>query len=101
PVNPYELVDVLLVEGAHLVVDVGAADRGGEHLVRDLSLQHGLGRVAERGKDDLAGIDERAVEIEEDGRITHLVVHLLEIEAPGWGGGAGFVPRTPFEQTLE
>ncbi len=66
-----ELVGPLLVEGPHLLVDVGAADRGRKHLVRDLALEHRLVGVAERGEDDLAGVDQRSVEIEEDGRIAH------------------------------
>jgi hypothetical protein len=70
-VDADELVGALLVEGSHLLVDVGAADRGREHLVRDLAFENRLGGVPERGDDDLPRVDQRAVEIEEDGRIAH------------------------------
>ena len=70
-VDPDELVGALLVEGPHLLVDVGAADRCREHLVRDLALEDRLGGVPERGEDDLPRVDQGAVEIEEDGRIAH------------------------------
>ena len=65
-VDAHELVCALLVEHAHLVVDVGAAHSGGENLVRDLAGEDGLRGVPKGREDDLAGVDERPVEVEQN-----------------------------------
>ena len=66
-----ELVRALLVEGAHLLDEPGAADSCEQNLVRDLAVEHGARRVLERSQDHPAGVDQRAVEIEENDREAH------------------------------
>ena len=66
-----QVVDPLRVEGAHLLVDRGAAGRRDELLVGDLPRENGTSGVPERGEDHLAGVDQRAVEVEKDGSVAH------------------------------
>jgi hypothetical protein len=67
-----ELVDPLLAERPHLVVQSGAADGGQQLFGGNLALQNRLRCMAERGQDDRRGVDQRPVEIEEDRLVAHV-----------------------------
>jgi hypothetical protein len=68
-----ELVDLVWRESMHLRLETGAADRRHQLLVGNLSSENLLGGVPHRRKDDRAGVDDCAVEIEEDDRKPHAV----------------------------
>jgi hypothetical protein len=70
-VDPHELVGLRDVDRAHLVVDVGAADERGQLGLRDLALEHGPRGMPERREDDRPGVDQGAVEVEEDVGVGH------------------------------
>ena len=70
-VDAHELVDARRVERVHLRLEPGPADRGEQLGVGVLAAEHGLGGVAHRREDDRAGVDDGAVEIEEDDRVAH------------------------------
>ena len=63
---------LLLVEGAHLLLEVTAPDLRHQHVVGEFTAEHGLGRVTVGREDHPAGVDDRAVEIEEDDGEAHL-----------------------------
>ena len=86
-VDAHEIVDVLRRERAHLRLETRPADRRHQLLLRNLAREHGARRVAHRGKDHPAGVDDSAVEIEEDDREPH-----ASIVAPQAGGGGGGGP---------
>ena len=67
-VHADELVDALGVEQLHLVREVRAADLCEDLLVRKTPAQDRFRGVMERAEDRRGGVDERAVEIEEDDR---------------------------------
>ena len=67
-----QLVDLVRRKGVHLCLETRPADRSHQLLVRDLGAEDLLCRMSHRGEDDRAGVDHRAVEIEEDDRKTHL-----------------------------
>ena len=66
-----ELLDPVGREQDHLVAQPGAAHVRAQLLVRDLEPEHRLRRVAHRGDDHLAGVDDGAVEVEEHDRKAH------------------------------
>ena len=70
-VHADELVDALGVEQLHLVREVRAADLREDLLVRKTPAQDRFRRVVEGAEDRRGGVDERAVEIEEDDRKPH------------------------------
>ena len=74
PINRDELVDTVGRKGLHLRLEPGAADRGHQLLVGNLDAENLSGGVSHRGENDRAGIDDGAVEIEEDDRKTHDVM---------------------------
>ena len=65
-VHAHELVDVLGVEQRHLVREVRAADLRQDLLVGETPAKDRLRRVMEGAEDHRGGVDERAVEVEED-----------------------------------
>jgi hypothetical protein len=67
-----ELGRLLLVELAHLLLEVPAPHLRHQHLVGERLAEHGFGGVPVRGEDHPAGVDDGAVEVEEDNgnRIT-------------------------------
>ncbi len=66
-----ELVDALGIELAHLGDQALPADRGAYELLVRLAAEHRDRRMAHRGEDDRPGVDERAVEVEEDDAVAH------------------------------
>ena len=68
-----ELVDPVRVEVAHLRDQARAADRGADELLVGVAAEDGPRRVPHRGEDDRPGVDQRAVEVEEDDRVAHAV----------------------------
>ena len=66
-----ELVRLLGVELAHLLLEVPGADAGHQHLVGEVSPEHGRRRVPVGREDHPAGVDDRAVEVEEDDGEAH------------------------------
>ncbi len=66
-----ELVRVLGVDRLHLRDDPLAADGEGELLVGNLASEHRRHGVPHRREDDRPGVDERAVEVEEDDAVAH------------------------------
>ena len=67
-----ELLDVLLAsEHVHLRLEARPADRRHQHLVGDLPAEHRPGGMAHRREDDPAGVDDGAVEVEEDDGEAH------------------------------
>ena len=67
-----ELVGFRLVEFPHLLFEVAAADLRHQDVVREAPAEHGLGGVPVGGQDHPAGVDDRAVEIEQDHREPHV-----------------------------
>ena len=59
------------VELAHLLLEIARADAGEQDLVRVVAPEHGRGRVPVGGENDPAGVDDRAVEVEEDNGEAH------------------------------
>jgi hypothetical protein len=72
-VDADQLLDMLGAEGAHLVLEARAADRGHQRLVGDVTPEYRARCVAHRGEDDPAGVDDGAVEVEEHDWKTHFV----------------------------
>jgi hypothetical protein len=70
-VDVHEPVDVAGGERAHLRFEAGTADRPHQLGVRVLVPEHFARRVPHRGEDDRAGVDDRAVEVEENGPEPH------------------------------
>ena len=71
-VDAHELVDPVGVEGTELGLEARPADRLHQLLVGVLAAEHLAGRVAHRREDDRAGVDDGAVQIEEDdGEASH------------------------------
>ena len=66
-----EVVDAGRVERAHLLVERRTADVGEQRLVGYLAREDGARSVPERREDHRAGVDQRAVEVEEDDREAH------------------------------
>ena len=66
-----QLLDTIGCECVHLGLEPGSAHRGHELLVGHLRTEHLFRRMPHRGEDDRAGVDHRAVEIEEYDRKTH------------------------------
>jgi hypothetical protein len=66
-----ELVDPVGRERRHLRLEPGPADRLQQLGVGVVAAEHRARRVAHRGEDDRAGVDDGAVEVEEDGREAH------------------------------
>ena len=66
-----QLVGVLGVDRLHLRDDPLPADRQPELVRRDLAPEHGSDRVLHRREDDRPGVDQRAVEVEEDDAEAH------------------------------
>ena len=67
-----ELVGLLGVELAHLLLEVAGADARHQHLVGKVPAEHGRRRVPVGREDHPAGVDDRAVEVEENDREAHL-----------------------------
>ena len=65
-VDADELVDAVGVEGAQLRLEPRAADRLHQLVVGVLAAEHLARRVTHRREDDRAGVDDGAVEVEED-----------------------------------
>ena len=74
PINRDELVRTVGRKGLHLRLEPRPADRGHQLLVGNLDAENLSGGVSHRGENDRAGIDDRAVEIEENDRKTHDVM---------------------------
>ena len=72
PVRVDQLVDAVGVEVAHLRDEARPADRSADELLVRLLPEHGEGGVPHRGDDDRPGVDQRAVEIEEDDAGTRM-----------------------------
>ena len=68
-----ELVHPLGVEELHLVREVRASDLREDLLVRKTPAQDGFRRMMKRAEDRRGGVDERAVEVEQDDRESHCV----------------------------
>ena len=64
-------VGVLGVDRLHLRDDPLPADRQPELVAGDLAPEHGANGVLHRREDDRPGVDQRAVEVEEDDREAH------------------------------
>ena len=70
-VDAHELVDPVRRERRHLRVEARPADRPHQLLVAVLAAEHLTGRVPHRREDDRGGVDDGAVEIEEDDGKAH------------------------------
>ena len=70
-VDAHELVDARRIESVHLRLEPRPADGGEQLRIRVFAAQHRLGGVAHRCEDDRAGVDDGAVEIEQDDRVAH------------------------------
>src|SRR5215468_2488280 len=70
-VDVYEPVDLVGREGSHLCLEPGAADRLQQLLVGVVATEHLSGCVSHRGENDRSGVDDGAVEVEEDGLEAH------------------------------
>ena len=66
-----ELVDPVGIEVVHLGDQTRPADRRLDPLLVRLQAEHGHRGVAHRGDDDRPGVDQRAVEVEEDDAVAH------------------------------
>src|SRR5262249_17184794 len=82
PVGGDELVGPRRVDRAHLLLERRAADAREQLVVRQVAAEHGARRVPERGEDQLPGVDDGPVEIEEDDGQPHapIVVTLARVE---------------------
>ena len=67
-VHAHELVGPIRREGHHLRLEPGAADVRHQLGVAVVAREHRARGMAHRGEDDPAGVDDGAVEIEEDDR---------------------------------
>ena len=74
PVHLDQLVDAVGIELAHLAVEPGAADRGAHLDLVHLGAEHRLHGVPHRREDDRPGVDQRAVEVEEDDAVAHVAI---------------------------
>ena len=72
PVDAQELLPARGIERVHDLLEPRPADGGEELLGRDLARQHRAGRMLHGSEDDLARVDDRAVEIEQDDREAHV-----------------------------
>jgi len=70
-IDAHELVDACGVEGLHLRLEPRPADGGQELGLGVVAAEHGLRGMAHRREDDRAGVDDSAVEIEQDDREAH------------------------------
>jgi len=77
-----EIVDAGGVEGAHLLEQARTADRGENLLVGHVDAEHVLGGMLEGREDHRPGVDQRAVEVEENGLVTHVRVIVSTRFAP-------------------
>jgi hypothetical protein len=66
-----QVVHPVLVQRAHLRDQARPADGGRQLLVGDLAAEHRRGGVPHRRDDHRPGVDERAVEVEQDDRVAH------------------------------
>ena len=66
-----ELLGFAGVEVGHLFDQMAGAHAGHQLIVGDRASEHGLRRMPERLEDHPAGVDDRAVEVEEDDRKAH------------------------------
>ena len=71
-------------------IEAGTSHGGGQHLIRDVAAEHLLRGVAHGRKDHRPGVDERAVEVEQDDGKAHSLIVVSrsvldadEVEAPG------------------
>ncbi len=69
-VDVEQLLRALLVEHAHLL-EQRTPDALAQLLLGQLAAEHGRERVAVRGDDQRHRVDQRAVEVEDDGRVAH------------------------------
>ena len=69
-VDVEQLLRALLVEHAHLL-EQRPADALAQRLLGQLAAEHGRERMAVRRDDQRHGVDQRAVEVEDDGRVAH------------------------------
>jgi len=83
----HELVDPVGVEVAHLGDQARPTDRGAHQLLVRLTTEHGQRRMLHRGQDDRPGVDQRAVEVEQDDA-SHVADRSLGVRDP-------MVPRDP------
>ena len=75
PVRLDQLVDAVGVEVAHLRDDARPADRRAHELLVGISRPRTVSDgVLHRGEDDRPGVDQRAVEVEEDDREAHAAI---------------------------
>ena len=70
-VDVHEPLDLIRRERAHLRLQAGAADRLQQLLVGVVAAEHLARRVPHRGEDDRAGVDDGAVEVEQNGLEPH------------------------------
>ena len=82
-VDVHEPLDLVRRERAHLRLEPGAADRLQQLLVGVVAAEHLARRVPHRGEDDRAGVDDGAVEVEENGLEPHASI----VSAPSLGSG--------------
>ena len=73
-VDAEELLAARGIERVHHLLEPRPADGGEELLGRDLARQHRAGRMAHGGEDDLARVDDRAVEIEQEHWEAHRLI---------------------------
>src|SRR6478672_3190132 len=66
-----ELVCLFGVELAHLLLEMPGADARHQHFVGEVLAEHGRRRVPVGREDHPAGVDDRAVEVEEDDGEAH------------------------------
>src|SRR5437763_2286119 len=98
-----ELVHPLGIEELHLVREVRAADLREDLVVRKTPAQDSFRRVVERAENRRGGVDERAVEVEEDDREAHpsIVGNAREVQTVRRRCASRFGPRPPVEQRRE
>ena len=111
-IDVHELVGPLLVELDHLGVYPVTPDVRHQDLVWDDTVEHRSGGVTERLENQAAGVDEGAVEIEEDRAVAHRldatrakrrrrsasVLDPLQVETPRRRGRAGLRPGSSVEE---
>src|SRR6478735_4471690 len=110
-IDVHEPLDLARVERAHLRLQAGPADRLEQLLVGVVAAEHLPRGISHRGEDDRPGVDDGAVEIEENHRKPHAsIVSAVSVGSPAVPEVSEFrylvVPHThwdrewylPFEQ---
>ena len=80
-------IGVLDVDRLHLRDDSLAADGHPQLVGRNLATEHGADRVLHRREDDRPGVDQRAVEVEQDDPEAHTAIVAMLSTRPARGRG--------------